>query len=168
MNGNTFCFEIGRLPRSIQSELQWSNVGLTRSVCFLLSIGLVACLSSGCGTADGPSRAEVHGQVTLDGREIELGSISFYPTDGMVAGGTIEKGRYAISAERGPVVGINRIEIQAPRKTDRQVQIPFADPGEMTDELVESIPAQYNSQSTLMRTIHSGTNEIDIDIRSKE
>lgn len=85
----------------------------------------------------------------------------------MTAGGPIQNGRFQISAERGPVVGTNKIIINASRKTGRKVQAPMSEPGVMTDETVEAIPVRYNAQSTLERTIAVGENNFDFELQSK-
>ena len=54
----------------------------------------------GCENRKGPPRAAVSGRVTLDGQEIEQGSIAFKAIGanaGLAAGGPIQKGRYSIS-----------------------------------------------------------------------
>ena len=57
------------------------------------------------------------------------------------------------------------MEIQATRKTGRQVQAPLGDPGQLTDEIGEAIPANYNAQSTLERTVTAGANEFDFELK---
>jgi hypothetical protein len=125
---------------------------------------------AGCQQRKGPQRAAVSGRVTLDGQEIVQGSIAFKTVganSGLAAGGPIQNGRYAIEKDRGPVVGENRVEIKSVRKTGRQVQAPLADPGQMTDEIVEAVPARYNSQSELEREVKEGDNQLDFDLKSQ-
>jgi hypothetical protein len=108
--------------------------------------------------------------VTLDGQAIEQGSIAFFTVGdqaGLAAGGAIVEGRYAIDRDRGPVVGRNRVEIRSGRKTGKQVLAPFGEPGQMTDEMAESIPAQYNAQSKLEREIKPWGNQLDFELSSQ-
>jgi hypothetical protein len=137
-----------------------------------LAVSLVFCFLGGCGASGGPSRGAVEGRVTLDGVEIEQGSITFKPTagtQGPTAGGPITKGRYRLSAAEGPVVGRNRVEILAPVNSGRKVPAPFGNPGEMSDEIVEKVPARYNTQSTLEREVKPGSNTLDfIDLTTKK
>jgi hypothetical protein len=124
----------------------------------------------GCGGKSGPERAAVAGKVTLDGDEIDVGSIAFYPTGGtkgMVAGGPINNGRYSVSADQGPVVGQNRVEIHSPRKTGRKVPDAFGDPGATMDETAEAIRQRYNAKSTLERDVKPGRNTFDFALQSK-
>lgn len=135
---------------------------------FVLVGLLLGCC--GCGQSDGISRATVGGKVTLDGVAITEGTIVFAPsgnTKGPVAGGAIENGLYAIDAAKGPVVGTNRVELRASKKTGRKVQMPMAQPGVTTDEVVEAFPDRYNVQSTLVTEIKSGKNVVDYELTSK-
>lgn len=131
----------------------------------------VALLSlPGCGTRQGPERAAVEGQVTLDGKPVEQGAISFAPsgeTQGMTAGGAITNGRFRIESDRGPVVGTNQVRINASAKTGRKVQAPMSEPGVLTDEIVEAVPARFNSKSTLTRELKAGENRLDFELSSR-
>ena len=140
-----------------------------RPVCLPVA-GFLVCLIGGCGTAKGPERAAVEGEVTLDGHPIEQGSISFYPagkTQGMVAGGAIAGGRYSIPAAEGPAVGQNRVEIRASKKTGRKIPDPYGGPGQMMDETVEAVPPQYNAKSTLVREVEPGQNLLSFELAAQ-
>jgi hypothetical protein len=133
--------------------------------------GLLLCCWCGCGRNDGVQRATVTGRVTFGGAEITEGSIAFYPigaTKGPSAGGAIQKGRYAVAAAQGPVVGRNRVEIRGPlRKTGRKIQSNVGPPGVMMDEEVEAVPDRYNSKSTLNCEIKPGNNTLDFELATK-
>ncbi|MBN2293332.1 MAG: hypothetical protein JXM70_12960 [Pirellulales bacterium] len=138
-----------------------------RFVLLLAGVFIVGCGGSGSG----PQREAVHGRVTLDGKNVMQGSIVFTPcgqTKGMVTGGTIQDGRYKLSADAGAVVGTNRVEIRSVKKTGRMVPAPMGNPGEMVEESGEGIPPQYNSQSKLQVEIKSGEdNEHNFDLKSR-
>lgn len=128
-------------------------------------------LGAGCGQR-GANRAAVHGDVTLDGRPLERGSILFVPADGAkgaVAGGPIEGGRYQISPSNGVALGWNRVEIRAVRKTGKMIPKPMArrDSHEMVEEYAEAVPPRFNSASTLKSEIKSGDNVADFAVESK-
>ncbi len=150
-----------------------SRLRSSRTTTAAALLGLIlplVLIAAGCDKRKGPPRAAVSGRVTLDGQEIVQGSIAFKtvgPHAGLAAGGPIQNGRYAIEKDRGPVVGENRVEIKSVRKTGRQVQAPLADPGRMTDEIVEAVPARYNSQSTLEREVKAGDNQFDFELESR-
>ena len=113
-------------------------------------------------------RGEVRGTVRLDGQPLAVGSILFKPTagnSGPVAGATIQDGTFHVPAKTGPSIGMNRIEINAVKKTGRQIPAPPPGNG-MIDELVEAIPNRYNQQSTLQWDIKQGENVIDLELDS--
>jgi hypothetical protein len=120
---------------------------------------LIACC--GCGPA-GPQRAEVSGTVTLNGEPVREGSINFFPTKGNTgpeAGGAILDGKFHIPRAKGPVVGMNRVELRAFQKTGKQIQDPTAKQGTLTEEIANIFPAEFNSNSTLERDVSAGKNE---------
>ena len=128
-------------------------------------------LGAGCGQR-GANRAAVHGEVTLDGRPLEQGSILFVPADGAkgaVAGGPIEEGRYQISQSNGVALGWTRVEIRAVRKTGKMVPKPMArlDSHEMVEEYAEAIPPRFNSASTLKIEVRPADNVADFKLASK-
>ncbi len=122
----------------------------------------------GCGGSSGPQRANAAGKVTFDGQPVEQGAISFAPmgnTTGPSSGGEIIDGHYSIARAVGPVVGTHRVEIQAMRRTGRQIESgPPAPPGTMVDEVEQFIPAKYNSQSELTAEISAGKNTVHFEL----
>ena len=129
--------------------------------------GLLVVLSVtlGCSSGDGLERAQVRGEVKVDGVPLEQGSINFFPAgtaEGPSAGGVIDQGKYDLPRERGPVVGPNRVEIRGVKKTGRMVPNAMG-PGTMREELVEALPSDVNTDSTLVRDIAQGSNIIDFN-----
>ena len=132
-------------------------------------ICLVITASFGCGKK-GPRRAAVSGNVSLDGQSISDGVIQFLPVEGTVgpeAGGVISNGQYDITKQRGPVVGKNRVELRASKKTGRKIQDPTGRPGIQTDEYAELFPPDSNTSSTLVREIKDEPNKLDFNIATK-
>jgi len=117
----------------------------------------------GCGGSD---RAAVSGQVTLGGKPVEDGAISFIPAGGAgaPAWGKIEAGRYSIPARQGPAIGVNRVEIRWTRKTGKKMSLPG---GMIIDEQEEAVPARYNVQSELQAEIKRGKNTHDFPLESQ-
>ena len=124
-------------------------------------------VAGGCGSS-GPERAEVSGIVTLNGQPVSEGSINFFPTAGNTgpeAGGEIRAGKYHIPRAKGPVLGKNRVELRSFQKSGRKIQDPTAPPGTMTEEITNVFPAEYNKDSTLLREIQKGKNELPFEIK---
>ena len=91
-----------------------------------------------------------------------------YPPDkGEKARAVIEKGRYKLDAAHGPVIGINKVEIRSDRKTGKMVPLPGGRPGEETDEVVESLPARYHTDSKNHVTVKPGENHEPFRVLSK-
>ena len=112
----------------------------------LLLAGLAA---TGC-REPGPPCGAVQGTVTVGGAAVANGVIRFFALgDGIGSDGPITAGRYEIPAERGLSRGTYRVEISALKPTGRRVPDPDAGPGDMKDEVVETIPDQYNRNSQL-------------------
>ena len=135
-----------------------------------LVLALIVGFFVGCGSSTGPPRGAVQGQVTLDGKPLPRGSITFRPTSGTQgpsSGTTIVDGKFHLSAAAGPVVGYTRVEVYAPHKTGRKVAPPLGGPGNSIDEIVELIPPRYNTQSTLQCEVKPGDNILDFDLATR-
>lgn len=114
-------------------------------------------------------RGSVQGEVKLDGKPLEQGSILFTPVDGTkgtVTGGEIKNGRYQRSAKDGPAIGKNLVQIRAVRKTGKMVQKPMAKQGELVEEYGEAVAPEFNTASTLKVDIKPGENTADFDVTS--
>ena len=136
-----------------------------------LLMGLI-CGLAGCGGSSGPQRGAISGTVSFDGELVDQGSILFLPTGGTKgpsSGSGITNGRFSIPQEKGPVVGLYRVEVHWPRKTGKKIAVGSpAPPGTMVDEVAEAIPPAFNTKSTLEQRVESGENEIVIELTSKE
>ncbi len=137
-----------------------------------IAVTLAAALGVviGCSSAE-YERAAVSGQVTFQGEPVSEGSIVFFPvgdTKGVSAGADIVAGRYELAASEGPVVGTNRVEIQALRKTGRQIPDLMGDVSDpnrpLIDEKVNVLPPQFNVDSQLTREIAAGENQLDFEL----
>ena len=86
-----------------------------RTRCLLALALLPVLLVTGCSRSEIP-RAAVSGYVTLDGQPLESGVVRFVPTGdtkGPAVSVTITDGLFDLQEFEGPVVGANRIEIEA-------------------------------------------------------
>ncbi len=133
---------------------------------YLLLVSLTAIF--GCGGTD-PNRSAIGGNVTLDGKPVERGSVVFIPVDGTTgaaASGPIEGGRYQIASKDGAAVGWNRVEVRAVRKTGRMIPKGLGGTGKMIEEQVEGAAARFNANSTLKINIKPGDNMADFEVTS--
>jgi hypothetical protein len=60
-------------------------------------------------------------------------------------------------------VGKNLVKISSAQPTGKKVMA-F---GELTDEWAEVVPPEYNTRSTLIRSIESGASTLDFDLKRK-
>lgn len=129
---------------------------------------VVLCVSavSGCG---GPYNASAHGKVTLDGRPIPRGTISFHPTGGgpAVYAAIGADGDYVAytGRERGLPSGEYQVTVAANEppataQTDKGGPPP---PGKAIT------PAWYQAKETsgLKFTVQPGKNEINLELKSQ-
>lgn len=87
------------------------------SRCLLLcSAAVVASIATpGCG-GSAPTRAPIKGQVAVGGQPLASGRILFTPlspTQGPAVATLVKDGRYELPQEEGPVVGKNKVEVEA-------------------------------------------------------
>ena len=132
----------------------------------------VACLSLvmliGCSKPAEFQRAEVEGTVTLDGESLADGFVAIYP-DVKVKGPRVQAkivgGKFAFSKLDGPAVGANRVAISATKKTGKKISVE----GVETDEVVESIPWQYNEATTLTAVVKASPpkNELQFQLKGQ-
>lgn len=125
--------------------------------------GLLLALP-GCGKGTGDSLT-VQGHVTLDGKPLESGIITFLPADGKGASGGAEivAGRY----ETQLAPGEKKVSILAERVTGTE----WRDPGDPNSETFEVkrqyLPTRYNSATTLRATISASNPMVDFPLTSK-
>ena len=104
--------------------------------------------------------AEVRGLVTLDGKPLETGTITFLANDGTpVAGGPIKEGLYT----RRIPLGTFKVTIRAWREV-RRPGIKEIPPIPVTEV---PLPARYNNATELRVEVKAGKNELNFDLRNK-
>ena len=63
---------------------------------------------------------------------------------------------------------MNRVQINATKKSEKRVPAPFGQPGQTDFESVEAVPAEYNTKSTLQQEIKPGDNrDVNFDLTTK-
>lgn len=152
---------------------------MKRSLCFLLA--LVPATLVGCQGHTKLEIANIKGTVTVDGKPVEKGTITFFGTDEKVPlVADIIDGKYTGAA----VVGQNKVMISARRKTGHAPKLsPAAEaqykgykewmkdktsgPIEFDPTMVEIIPPEFGSNSKQTRVVEPGKmNEFDFDIKT--
>src|SRR5207249_102086 len=120
---------------------------------------LVGCSSSG------PPIAYVTGRLTMDGKPLANATVVFIPENGRPAGATTDSdGKYVLNfaqGRRGAIPGKNAIRISTlrdPTPGENGTAIPGSK---------ETIPPQYNSNSTLSFTVEPNKKNIaNFDLKS--
>src|SRR5687768_5390015 len=82
----------------------------------LLSLGTLCFLAFIAGCSSGPPRSAVEGTVTVGGQPLPAGRIIFTPVapnKGPAVSARIAAGRYQADKSAAPMVGKNRVEVQA-------------------------------------------------------
>lgn len=126
-----------------------------------------ACLTLlviGCGKADTNSKS-LTGTVTLGGKPLEKGSISFIPKDGnaVTVGAKIVDGSYSATVPFGE----KRIEIRAPKVTGQKLAYEGDPNSPKIDIVTELIPARYNNQSELTFSVDAKSAKADFTLESQ-
>ncbi len=134
-----------------------------------LSLGLVVL--AGCGPGDGLTRGPIKGRVTVGGQPLAKGRVLFLPVapnTGPTVSAPIVGGDYQLPRREGPVVGKNRVEVEA------ELDLGFA----IDDEAAfaqrggwplppNSVPPEFNRNSQLVIEIKPGEeNALDIAVPS--
>jgi hypothetical protein len=123
----------------------------------------------GCSDEPRSLHYPVSGRVTVDGRPLEEGAISFLPSrSGPSASAPIRAGTFCLDRTDGPGNGPYRVEIVSIRPTGKRIESPDV-PGVTIEETYNVIPTRYNSRSELLVSVEpDGPNAYQFDITSKE
>lgn len=116
---------------------------------WVLVFSAAAAAGAGCGRSDEFKHVGVSGKVTLDGKPLPDGTITFVPlVSGPAAHTTIADGAYTIARSEGPAPGSYRVEISKSEPTGRQVP-DYEYPGKTVAETRNVVPERYNVNSEL-------------------
>ena len=129
------------------------------------SLGFCVALSftfAGCGSAPtGPKLAPVKGNVTLDGKPLESGELTFLVPGNMPSSLTIVNGVFSGEA----AVGENRVEVYSYRLGGQVVKMGDENFG---GEKENFIPAKFNTMSTLKAQVaDAGVKDLKFEVKSK-
>jgi len=126
---------------------------------YLLGAMTLLLFLSGCG---GDGRRSITGIVTLDGKPLALGSISFRATPEEKhsgGGGQISEGRFTLPANQGLFPGKYLVKVAAYQKTGRMIIDP------QRGEVEELLPVKFRETGSLEATVSvDGTNEFEFNL----
>jgi hypothetical protein len=116
---------------------------------------------AGCGKGSG-STATVTGTVKFKGEPIANGAITFIPDDGngQSVSAKIVDGRYSIEVGPGP----KKVTIMGEKVIGKQKQDPKFPRSEVKDMTEQFVPDEFNTATTLKRTVDAGGGEINFDL----
>lgn len=130
-----------------------------------IGLAVLCIVSAGCDK--GPSTKVVYGSVTCGGEIVPTGRITFVPiAAGRLCAAPIVDGQYRIDAQGGAPFGRYRVEIDARKKTGRQIEGHNGSETTMIDEKVRMGPQRYaGDQSPLVVDIRADSDgQFDVAI----
>jgi hypothetical protein len=150
------------------------NVKVAKPCCPIAAVALLlwALALGGCSNdpwnpVDTLPRVPVAGTVTLDGTPLAQGMIQFNPapeTNGTTVAAEITGGKYAIAKAQGPVPGKHKVVVSSHPPARLK---PGEPPGGTPKLTPETIPAKYNTQSTLETEVPAGGSQtLDFALKS--
>lgn len=124
-----------------------------------LMVAILASAVAGCGES-GPTRAPIRGKVTVGGQPLAAGRVLFTPlapNHGPAASARVAAGEYKLSISDGPVVGQNRVEVEA----DLNLGFPIDDEAAFAKRggkplPPNPIPPAFNKQSGVIADVKAG------------
>lgn len=133
-----------------------------RAVACGMALVVVLGLSSCNG---GPALADVKGKVTLDGKPLTDGTMSFFPADGNAptSGCEIKNGVYTARVPLGTM----QVRINAPRVTGEKLLYADNPNGPKQQVKEESLPKRYHEETTLSLDVKPGVNEKNFELTSE-
>ena len=138
---------------------------MRNTFCLIIAATFIATLGVGCSSKE---YGYVTGVVTINGEPVQDAVVTFAPQEGgrSAFGKTGSDGVYELNytpGVKGAKVGANQVSIttyKAPTLDDNRKVV---DPGSP-----ERFPPEYNVNSTEVREVESGNNEIDFDVQTTQ
>ena len=143
-----------------QRDMTATSDGTMRRTATLAAMWVFLCLA-GC---QDPNIGIVKGTIKVDGVPAKEGYIAFFPEDGRssTAGGEIVDGQYEAEVSVGP----SRVEIRVP-KVVGQTKLYDTPDSEVKSIMAETLPPQFNDQSTLVLDVVAGENIKEYDLSTQ-
>jgi hypothetical protein len=119
-----------------------------------------ACCAAVAGCSGGKS--SVSGSVTLDGKPVASGAITFVKQDGELVreGAIIKDGAFQALVPPGTY----RLELNGQKVTGKRIQKGLDGKDEEVPLTAELFPEQYNVKSELTQEIKPGSNIVNLDL----
>ena len=137
----------------------------TRLIVHAILAAVCLPLVTGCGKEN--STKVVYGTVTYAGESVETGQLRFVPVDGTPGPASLAKianGEFRIEARGGVQIGWHRVEVEALKKTGRQVVGRRGLEETMVDETVRLGAEEYASNQSPLRIEVTADSDGQIDI----
>ena len=139
-----------------------------------IAIGIATTITFvGCNS--GPATTEISGKVSVAGKPIDDGDITFQPLagGGFTSSGKITNGQYRLSGESGLLEGEYLVKVNAYREAANQGPI-IVGGQDMPPETAgmkrkdQYLPDKYNTKSTIEKfVVESGKSKIEKDFDLK-
>lgn len=151
-----------RRPFLLNESDKMRSHTLTTLRCLLLLALAVGSIPGCSSRSDIPALGEVTGTVTLDGAPLEGATVTFAPPKGRPSTGmTNQQGQFMLdyaAGYQGAMIGNHTVRISTERYTEN--------PDGTTDFFKETVPATFNSRSTLTADVKPGENTFDFELSS--
>lgn len=123
---------------------------MTRSLLFVF----LTCATVGCSS--GPDLEPVSGTVTLGGKNLDKGTITFLSAAGAPVSTEIKDGAFALPKEKGLAPGKYKVSIDSPdgKTPEADPNAPPGPGGNFTSK--NRIPADFNTQSKVEVEVKTG------------
>jgi hypothetical protein len=144
-----------------------------------LTVSLVVMLStflSACRWSDDPLLGQVTGRVTLDGEPLRNALVQFQPTYGRSSfGETDDNGNYTLlymPAKPGAILGSHTVRVTTSQEVPVKQDVKLDEGGSsrsvapVVQLTKERLHPRYNVNSILHKTVESGHNTIDLELKS--
>ena len=137
--------------------------------CVVFCLAATLTTLAGCSGETGPKTTRVWGEVTYGGNAIDDGTIEFTANDGShAAQGSIKGGKYDIPATAGPIQDKPyKVMISALARTGKSTPSLMPGSSEPMEALINTIPQEYNSQTTLAATPTADKREFDFRLEKR-
>jgi hypothetical protein len=140
---------------------------ISRRGAMLLVALLVLSVLAGCSDG-GPPRGSITGKVTVAGQPLKEGRILFKPqapNHGPAVSAAVRDGAYSLDDSDGPVLGANRVEVEASPNLGFAIDDEAAFAKRQGAPLpANPIPSEFNSKSTLAVDVQEGENVFNVPI----